>query len=212
MAHQPNPNDPYRGGLSEDQMRHQARLNSLDDELQADALGYKYSLAQRYDVRESPKLFTMLGQLGGGGGRLAGLARGRLDQTLVEGRGALWGQLAWLFFDGVTEPPKEPGPLVVGGVRTAQALLHLVFDIGVQDLAQRATLGRRGQLASSLFDGAQGLLPRRKIEITPSGRVADANTKARPPALGVRALDPRRGFRARHGSLRRKQRRLGQTQ
>ena len=36
MANQPNPNDPYRAGLSEDEMRHQARLNSLDNELQAD--------------------------------------------------------------------------------------------------------------------------------------------------------------------------------
>jgi len=36
MAYQPNPNDPYRAGLSEDEMRHQARLNSLDNELQAD--------------------------------------------------------------------------------------------------------------------------------------------------------------------------------
>ena len=36
MAYQPNPNDPYRASLSEDEMRHQARLNSLDNELQAD--------------------------------------------------------------------------------------------------------------------------------------------------------------------------------
>ena len=36
MAYQPNPNDPTRAGLSEDEMRHQARLNSLDNELQAD--------------------------------------------------------------------------------------------------------------------------------------------------------------------------------
>jgi len=36
MAYQPNPNDPYRAGMSEDEMRHQARLNSLDNELQAD--------------------------------------------------------------------------------------------------------------------------------------------------------------------------------
>lgn len=36
MAYQPNPNDPYRAGLSEEEMRHQARLNSLDNELRAD--------------------------------------------------------------------------------------------------------------------------------------------------------------------------------
>lgn len=36
-----------------------------DDELQADALGFKYSLATGYDVRESPKVFTMLGRLTG---------------------------------------------------------------------------------------------------------------------------------------------------
>ena len=36
MAYQPNPNDPTRAGLSEEEMRHQARLNSLDNELQAD--------------------------------------------------------------------------------------------------------------------------------------------------------------------------------
>jgi predicted Zn-dependent protease len=41
-----------------------------DDELQADALGFQYALAQRYDVRESPKVFTMLGRLGGGAGRV----------------------------------------------------------------------------------------------------------------------------------------------
>lgn len=39
-----------------------------DDELQADALGFKYSLAQNYDVRESPKVFTTLGRLSGAGG------------------------------------------------------------------------------------------------------------------------------------------------
>ena len=40
MAYQPNPNDPYRAGLSDEEIRHQARLNSLDNELQADpALG-----------------------------------------------------------------------------------------------------------------------------------------------------------------------------
>ena len=36
MAYQPNPNDPYRAGLSEEELRHQTRLNSLDNELQAD--------------------------------------------------------------------------------------------------------------------------------------------------------------------------------
>jgi hypothetical protein len=36
MAYQPNPNDPYRTGLSDEEIRHQARLNSLDNELQAD--------------------------------------------------------------------------------------------------------------------------------------------------------------------------------
>jgi len=36
MAYQPNPNDPYRAGMSEEEMRHQARLNSLDNDLQAD--------------------------------------------------------------------------------------------------------------------------------------------------------------------------------
>jgi hypothetical protein len=36
MAYQPNPNDPYRAGLSDEEIRHQARLNSLDNELQAD--------------------------------------------------------------------------------------------------------------------------------------------------------------------------------
>jgi predicted Zn-dependent protease len=41
-----------------------------DDELQADALGFQYALAQGYDVRESPKVFTMLGRLGGDGGRV----------------------------------------------------------------------------------------------------------------------------------------------
>ncbi len=34
-----------------------------DDELQADALGFKYSLANGYDVRESPKVFNTLGRL-----------------------------------------------------------------------------------------------------------------------------------------------------
>ena len=36
MAYQPNPNDPYRAGLSDEEIRHQARLNSLDNELRAD--------------------------------------------------------------------------------------------------------------------------------------------------------------------------------
>jgi hypothetical protein len=36
MAYQPNPNDPYRAGLSDEEIRQQARLNSLDNELQAD--------------------------------------------------------------------------------------------------------------------------------------------------------------------------------
>jgi predicted Zn-dependent protease len=41
-----------------------------DDELQADALGFRYSLAQGYDVRESPKVFATLGRLGAGAGRV----------------------------------------------------------------------------------------------------------------------------------------------
>ena len=36
MAYQPNPNDPYRAGLSDEEIRQQARLNSMDSELQAD--------------------------------------------------------------------------------------------------------------------------------------------------------------------------------
>lgn len=36
-----------------------------DDELQADALGFQYSLAQNYDVREAPKVFETLGRLSG---------------------------------------------------------------------------------------------------------------------------------------------------
>ena len=36
MAYQPNPNDPYRAGLSEEEIRRQARLNSLDNESQPD--------------------------------------------------------------------------------------------------------------------------------------------------------------------------------
>jgi len=40
MAYQPNPNDPYRTGLSDEEIRRQAHLNSLDNELQPDpALG-----------------------------------------------------------------------------------------------------------------------------------------------------------------------------
>ncbi len=34
-----------------------------EDELQSDALGFKYSMALGYDVRESPKVFTTLGRL-----------------------------------------------------------------------------------------------------------------------------------------------------
>ncbi len=34
MAYQPN--DPFRGDMTEDEIRHQARLNSLDNELQPD--------------------------------------------------------------------------------------------------------------------------------------------------------------------------------
>jgi hypothetical protein len=36
MAYQPNPNDRTRPGLSEEEMRHQAHLNRLDSDLQAD--------------------------------------------------------------------------------------------------------------------------------------------------------------------------------
>src|SRR4051812_18581838 len=36
MAHQPNPNDPYRGDLADDDLDRQPRLNRLDNELQAD--------------------------------------------------------------------------------------------------------------------------------------------------------------------------------
>ena len=36
MAYQPNPNDPCRAGPSDEEIRQQARLNSLDNELQAD--------------------------------------------------------------------------------------------------------------------------------------------------------------------------------
>ena len=36
MAYQFNPNDPYRANLSDDEIRRQARLNSLDNEIQPD--------------------------------------------------------------------------------------------------------------------------------------------------------------------------------
>jgi hypothetical protein len=36
MAYQFNPNDPYRAGLSDEEIRRQARLNSLDTEIQPD--------------------------------------------------------------------------------------------------------------------------------------------------------------------------------
>ena len=36
MAYQPNPNDPYRTGLSDEEIRRQAHLNSLDSEVPAD--------------------------------------------------------------------------------------------------------------------------------------------------------------------------------
>jgi hypothetical protein len=36
MAYQPNPDDPYRAGLTDDEIRRQARLNNLDNDLQAD--------------------------------------------------------------------------------------------------------------------------------------------------------------------------------
>jgi hypothetical protein len=36
MAYQPNPNDPYRAGLSDEEMRRQAGLNNLDNEVPAD--------------------------------------------------------------------------------------------------------------------------------------------------------------------------------
>lgn len=39
-----------------------------EDELQADALGFQYSLNNGYDVRESPKVFEMLGRLSGDAG------------------------------------------------------------------------------------------------------------------------------------------------
>ena len=36
MTYQPNPNDPYRANLSDDELSRQARLNRLDNELQPD--------------------------------------------------------------------------------------------------------------------------------------------------------------------------------
>jgi hypothetical protein len=36
MTYQPNPNDPYRASSSDDEIRRQARLNSLDNEIQPD--------------------------------------------------------------------------------------------------------------------------------------------------------------------------------
>lgn len=36
MAYQPDPNDPYRANMTDDEIRRQARLNSLDNELQPD--------------------------------------------------------------------------------------------------------------------------------------------------------------------------------
>ena len=36
MAYQSNPNDPYRASLSDDEFSRQARLNSLDSEIQPD--------------------------------------------------------------------------------------------------------------------------------------------------------------------------------
>jgi uncharacterized protein HemX len=36
MTYQSNPNDPFRAGMSDEEIRHQARLNRLDTELQAD--------------------------------------------------------------------------------------------------------------------------------------------------------------------------------
>jgi predicted Zn-dependent protease len=41
-----------------------------DDEMQADALGFRYSLANGYDVREATKVFQTLGRLSGGEGRV----------------------------------------------------------------------------------------------------------------------------------------------
>jgi hypothetical protein len=40
MVYTPDPNDPYRAGLTDEEIRRQARLNNLDNELQPDpALG-----------------------------------------------------------------------------------------------------------------------------------------------------------------------------
>jgi len=39
-----------------------------DDEIQADELGFRYALAQRYDVREAEKVFSTLARLSGEGG------------------------------------------------------------------------------------------------------------------------------------------------
>lgn len=36
MTYQPNPNDPYRAAMSDDEFRRQPRLNRLDNELQPD--------------------------------------------------------------------------------------------------------------------------------------------------------------------------------
>jgi hypothetical protein len=36
MAYQPNPNDPYRAGLSDEEIRQQTRLNSIDNDGRAD--------------------------------------------------------------------------------------------------------------------------------------------------------------------------------
>jgi hypothetical protein len=36
MAYQPDPNDPARAGLTDEEIRRQARLNGLDNEMQAD--------------------------------------------------------------------------------------------------------------------------------------------------------------------------------
>lgn len=82
-----------------------------DDELQSDALGFQYSLANGYDVREAPKVFTTLGRLSGDAGarvpewqsthpdpgnrvqnaeaRLAKLPQGALAETKVNRDGYL---------------------------------------------------------------------------------------------------------------------------
>lgn len=36
MAYQPNPNDPYRAGLTDEEIRQQARINGLDNESPSD--------------------------------------------------------------------------------------------------------------------------------------------------------------------------------